>query len=145
MSSMTMDLVSGNYKTVQNGTVSSSTLYSFGADGVGGYEFYGYSAEPGYNLWSWDFTNGEFVANQYVQHPNTGAPYQINDEAALESCIASLDTEPTCVVRLSRTYKVIAQKGNRYTMLRTLYLNQDLDDSTPPTYKSLSVWVFYKQ
>ena len=148
LSSATIAEMSGFYKAVAVDTLSGygyNVGYAFNSDGFGGFEYHsGYSVDPQKTAWAWELVGGEIVAKQYINQPvNNGG--LIKDEEKLKNCIAGglQAAAPTCAVFTERSYKVIAQDGNRYTMLRTLKAYNP--GKRVPKSQSLSIWVFYKQ
>ncbi|MCB0377535.1 MAG: hypothetical protein KDD33_03505 [Bdellovibrionales bacterium] len=132
-SSFSKSDIEGKYKTVLASTnTNQDTLYTFGADGLGGFE-YSYLGQIGEVVWSWDLINGVIKATRYLNQD--GIPAQSRDD--VEACMVA---GSNCSIYQTRTYKIISKTGNRYTMLRTLNHETGSDE-----YRDLSVWVFYKR
>lgn len=129
--------VSGNYKTVLASTNNQSDiLYSFGQDGFGGFDSM-IAGNTHFTAWGWSFTSGLIEANRYRTEDGT----MIQDESQIQACQNGTATD--CVLHQKRTYKVLGQTGNRYTMMRTLEFY--FDENGVPEYSDVSVWTFYKQ
>ena len=145
LTQLTVPEVSGFYRTVLVGT-SGNSVYSFGYefnnDGTGGFEtHYAGSTDPHRTNWLWTLDYGQMVARQYVDKESNRP---IEDYQEMKSCQAMVqELDSSCLLRVQRSYKLIAQDGNRYTMIRTM--DWHTGDDLQPNEHRLSIWVFYKK
>ncbi len=127
----------GSYSAIFSGGygLSEGLKYHFNGDGFGAME----TKDRGESLlhpWTWEYKNSELEALRYIL-TNEGPAQSVED---LRYCLSS---EENCYVYNKRSYKVLAQYGDKYIMLRKFQFQRDPEaDSLGPV--TQSVWTMKK-